>query len=624
MAYEKQIWENGPVGGTPISASRLNHIEDGIKDNSDAIADIAEVAGTTGPTGSTGVTGHTGSTGSTGATGATGTNGFNGPRGNTGATGLRGNTGATGVGSVYRRSLDYSIGTTLTPETDVFRWYNLSGQTLTIDRVWASFAATTTVTFDINVNDTTIFESTKLVLTNVNNALKEPASFAITEIGDGDYITIDVDSVGSLVDQDFIDNFLAPGNNLGFDYEIYALAQQSDGGTIVGGDFYTVDGLNKDYIDYTILVRIGPDGTPDQNFIDNQTPLALENSEGFSDAVFTVAVNSNDEIYAGGEFNQFAGQDAFNFTKFNADGTLDNTFMASYLGSGDNTGLNGDVNVIVIQPDQKIIVVGYMSGVNGDSYPAGIIRFNTDGTVDTDFMYNVGSTGDSTGFTNGGVYDVALQSDGKIIVSGNFDAFNGEEVYSIYRLESDGTPDPTFYSNVISNGDNTGFSNSVWALEIYDNDNILTAGWMNSLNGISLGHIARLSAEGVHDETFTSNFLTDGSNAGDNSGFNHDVNDIKILPDGKIICGLETGAVNGFTVNHFAVIDDNGNFNKTDSDKFVFDDSINVILIQDDDKIITGGEFDSINEINSYKLTRIQFLNNPEYAIVSIDLSGSV
>lgn len=211
MAYEKQIWENGPVGGTPISASRLNHIEDGIKDNSDAIADIAEIAGLTGPTGSTGVTGHTGSTGSTGPSGATGANGFNGPRGNTGATGLRGNTGATGVGlgttgptgatgatgpgSVYRRSLDYSIGTTLTPETDVFRWYNLSGQTLTIDRVWASFAAASTVTFDINVNDTTIFESTKLVLTNVNNALKEPASFAITEIGDGDYITIDVDSV---------------------------------------------------------------------------------------------------------------------------------------------------------------------------------------------------------------------------------------------------------------------------------------------------------------------------------------------------------------------------------------------------------------------------------------------
>lgn len=30
MAYVKQSWKDGKDGGTPISAARLNHIEDGI------------------------------------------------------------------------------------------------------------------------------------------------------------------------------------------------------------------------------------------------------------------------------------------------------------------------------------------------------------------------------------------------------------------------------------------------------------------------------------------------------------------------------------------------------------------------------------------------------------------
>jgi len=147
-----------------------------------------------GPTGPTGATGRTGATGATGFTGPTGSTGTAGSATNTGATGHTGATGAA-AGSAYSRSLDYSIGTTLTAVTDVFRWYNLSGQTLTIDRVWASFAAASTVTFDINVNNTTIFSSTKLVLSSATNAAKLPASFSTTTIADGSYITIDVDSV---------------------------------------------------------------------------------------------------------------------------------------------------------------------------------------------------------------------------------------------------------------------------------------------------------------------------------------------------------------------------------------------------------------------------------------------
>lgn len=43
VEYVKQIWKNKPDTSTPVSAERLNHIEEGIKANSDALAALAAV-----------------------------------------------------------------------------------------------------------------------------------------------------------------------------------------------------------------------------------------------------------------------------------------------------------------------------------------------------------------------------------------------------------------------------------------------------------------------------------------------------------------------------------------------------------------------------------------------------
>jgi hypothetical protein len=100
------------------------------------------------------------------------------------------------VVAAQTRSLDYSIGKVLTAETDVFRWYNKTGARLYFSRVWASFAANSTVTFDINRNGTTIFTSpTKLVLSSATNAVLTSTAMTQTYLEDGDYLTIDVDSV---------------------------------------------------------------------------------------------------------------------------------------------------------------------------------------------------------------------------------------------------------------------------------------------------------------------------------------------------------------------------------------------------------------------------------------------
>ena len=41
IEYVKQIWKNGPSGSTPWCAARLNHLEDGIKNNNDMIRELS-------------------------------------------------------------------------------------------------------------------------------------------------------------------------------------------------------------------------------------------------------------------------------------------------------------------------------------------------------------------------------------------------------------------------------------------------------------------------------------------------------------------------------------------------------------------------------------------------------
>ena len=79
MAYEKQTWNNDDPS-TPLSAARLNHIEDG----------IANVELTPGPEGPQGPAGPAG------ADGAKGAKGDAGPAGADGAKGAKGDKGDTG------------------------------------------------------------------------------------------------------------------------------------------------------------------------------------------------------------------------------------------------------------------------------------------------------------------------------------------------------------------------------------------------------------------------------------------------------------------------------------------------------------------------------------------------
>lgn len=125
-----------------------------------------------GDTGSTGATGSAGTPGSTGATGATGASVF---------AGSKAGTLATAVG--------------------LNRFYNDTGRTLTILAVRASVAQTSTgasIIVDVNKNGTTIFgtQSLRPTIAAASNTNKT-TGMTVTSWPDGEYLTVDIDQVGS-------------------------------------------------------------------------------------------------------------------------------------------------------------------------------------------------------------------------------------------------------------------------------------------------------------------------------------------------------------------------------------------------------------------------------------------
>src|SRR5437899_9799205 len=87
---------------------------------------------------------------------------------------------------------------------------------------------------------------------------------------------------------------------------------------------------------------------------------------------------------------------------------------------GFNPNANGEVEVVVVQPDGKILIGGTFTTLSPNGGGAvtrnGIARLNPDGTLDTAFNPNA---------TGGDVVSIAVQADGKILAGGGFTSIGG-------------------------------------------------------------------------------------------------------------------------------------------------------------------------------------------------------
>jgi len=176
----------------------------------------------------------------------------------------------------------------------------------------------------------------------------------------------------------------------------------------------------------------------------------------------------------------------------NAEGTsapVPETSSAATAGAVDETFhrveiVGQEVRSVAVQRDGKIVLSGYFDKADGDWHNS-IVRLNPDGTVDLSFKTKAG----------GSVHAIALQSDGKIVLAGDFRNVNGVAHRTVARVNSDGSLDESF---------NTGRAGDkeAYCLAIQHDGKILVGGSFTTFDGASHQHFVRLNANGSVDPSF--------------------------------------------------------------------------------------------------------------------------
>lgn len=454
----------------------------------------------------------------------------------------------------------------------------------------------------------------------------------------------------------------------------YKVAVQPDGKILASGFFSTVAGASRGGI-----ARFNSNGSLDTSFDPG--------GSGFNGAVFTFDLRPNGSILVGGLFWRFNGSVPLNdVAVVNPDGTLDTTFVQDVFSTGSvyttltggdgriliggsvqlptvgrdslvllsptgtvdtgfsmNSTAKGGTRAIVVQPDGKMIVGGTFTRVNGTAHTR-IVRFNTNGTVDTSFdtgqvginqlttlllqpdgkilvggtniyrntisppmtgpLARLNADGSwDTSFAMGNIpartgKALAIQPDGKILFSYTTAVLGAPWSGSISRLNTDGSVDAAF----------DGLDLPFESIIPLPDGKILTCGtfgfsYVSSTTGVeSHNGVFRLNADGSHDRTFRSGFTSD-----ENGGTV--AYDIKRLPDGKILAGgsLYTGAstspVGVARLSADGAIDNTFQLN-TISSPYEFP-RVEDLQVLADGKIVAAGLFDHIGLLSQKNAARM-------------------
>ncbi len=257
--------------------------------------------------------------------------------------------------------------------------------------------------------------------------------------------------------------------------QISALEIQPDDRIVIGGTFSDYGGIPR-----LGLARLLPDGGLD---------LTFNTGTGVNGWVYAIALQNDGKVLIGGQFTQVNGTTRSNIARLNTNGTVDFSFNPG-------NAANARVTTLTIQPDGKILAGGWFTNFNGFARSR-LVRLESTGAVDTNF--NIG-----TGF-NDWVTSIAVQPDTRILVGGNFNTNNGVVQRKLVRLLNNGAMDVPFSFNM-TNGlrkagsPDLGYVNSI---ALQPDGKIVVCGWFDFYNGVFRGNLARLLPDGLLDTNFT-------------------------------------------------------------------------------------------------------------------------
>ncbi len=312
---------------------------------------------------------------------------------------------------------------------------------------------------------------------------------------DADFAVYNYGRIARINADGSLDPAFDPGS--GANNTVYALARQPDGKILVGGSFTTFNGATANRI-----VRLLPDGSRDTTFAP---------ASGANGTINAILLQPDGRIVVGGAFTTFNNTAREYLARLLPDGSLDATFVGPDFASASGW----SVYSLALQTDGKLLVGGsfYFSG---NPFKSGLCRVASTGALDGTFtgVTNGAHASGSTGSLRN-IDQIAVQPDNKILIVGNFTAFNNTARTGVARLTSTGALDTAFAPT--PNG-------SAYALLLLPDARILIGGDFTTIGGVTATRVARLQSDGTLDTAFAA--------AG---GHASTVQDLALQADGNVV-----------------------------------------------------------------------------------------
>jgi uncharacterized delta-60 repeat protein len=317
---------------------------------------------------------------------------------------------------------------------------------------------------------------------------------------------------------------------------------QPDGKIVVAGS-----SIHNNFTVGFVLARFNANGTLDQAFGNGGSVLfnfGDNASEGNAvvlqpDGKIVVVGMSGAGSYS--ELNDFA------LARFNSNGTPDQSFgtggkLKTHFDGEFNTGSRA--SSARLQPDGKLVVAGVYKN-ESTPHEFALTRYNPDGTLDATFG-NAGKMTTSLGAADAFAAGLVLQPDGKIVLTGYFDAGRRNHDFALARYNSNGSLDPTFGNGGKVITDLFGTSDDIaYSLVLQADGKLIAAGRTGQYPNFRFG-LARYNSDGSFDQSFgnAGKVITDFNNVSSQSY------SVALQSDGKILlAGYSISGAGNFDIN---------------------------------------------------------------------------
>ena len=397
-----------------------------------------------------------------------------------------------------------------------------------------------------------------------------------------------------------------------------AVAAQPDGKIVVVGLTGTIDTTSKTpgSSDFVVL-RYNADGTLDNTF-DGDGKVITSFGSG-EDGAGAVLIQPDGKILVAGSINTKTPAGAVALARYNADGSLDATFDGDGKVTTDvQQNVEERAEAMVLQSDGKILVV--VSRVT-ENFLAGqvfVARYNANGLLDSSFSGD-GITTLTSAIPGGGAQglggnDIALQTDGKIVVAGTVSTIQGGDFF-VWRINANGSNDQTFGGGVVTASFNE--SDNAVSIFVLPDNKIFVAGWtFNSTSFVSEFAFARFNSNGTLDNAFDG----DGKKI---TSYNEDASviplEFEVQANGKIVSVGGVITQNAPTDSNFAVTRFNADGNldptfdgngKAVTSFGIGNDAAFSIVIQPDGKIIAAGSSETGAGSDNYNIAIARYIGD--------------